>query len=500
MTAKVLRARPPWGARVVWAPAAAALAAWLAVASAWAARPDDTGPLPWRVGGRLGFTVDAAVFADSAGHTLETYLRLPPSTLAGLTRDPSGAGAILVEAQLRSAYGSRRNQVEQEFEIGPADSGNGLGKVVLLRFPTRPGTQRLRVQVVDILSQKRGLVYVGRVAHVMGTVEGEFEVPAARGGRELSDLEFVWQEGEAGAGAPFRRFGESRVPNPERLYGLFGPGLRAAFAMHGGDTAKVWRWRARVVDARDTVVAGQDGEARKVAGVGAQAEAGFDVSPLPSGGYDLEVRAWQDGDREPLVRRARFSVAWRPESWLRNPRETQDLVHFLLRSEDEESFLTLHPGEQERLLEDFWRRRDPTPGTPENEARTRFLERVAIANERFKSPGGLERGMFTDMGRVYVRYGEPSEILHQVIPSGDNTLVQVLEDLRVSEDRPVGQIEQRGPGGDMRPFEVWIYEGEIPPPPDAEPGKDRRRHRNRLVFLFVDEHGLGDYRQRYSSE
>ena len=123
---------------------------------------------------------------------------------------------------------------------------------------------------------------------------------------------------------------------------------------------------------------------------------------------------------------------------------------------------------------------------------------VVIANRNYTRLG-QGPGMLTDMGRVFVRYGEPSEVLRQVIPSGDNTLLQALREIRVSEDRALGDVEQKGPGGDMRPFEVWIYEGDIPPPVDADP-REKRVHRKRLVFLFVDEMGLGQYTMRYSTE
>ncbi len=101
---------------------------------------------------------------------------------------------------------------------------------------------------------------------------------------------------------------------------------------------------------------------------------------------------------------------------------------------------------------------------------------------------------------MFIRYGEPGEVLRQVIPAGDNTLSQILQELSVTEQRAVGEVRSIGPGGDMRPFEVWIYEGEIPLPPDAAPGVERNYRGRRLVFLFVDDHGLGDYRLRYSTE
>ena len=80
MTRIVTRLLP--GARLVFPVLAACLAARAAFA-AKADRPDPNGPgpLPWRVGGAIGFTVDAAAFPDSAGSVLEVYMRLAPATL-----------------------------------------------------------------------------------------------------------------------------------------------------------------------------------------------------------------------------------------------------------------------------------------------------------------------------------------------------------------------------------------------------------------------------------
>jgi GWxTD domain-containing protein len=480
---------------------AVSLVAALAVVSsstpAGAAR-EDLGPLPWRVGGHVGFTVDAAAFPDSTGgQRLEVYVRVPPSTLADLGRDASGTAHLTLRAQLKSGFGSRQAEVNQDFTLSPDDTLAGFGKVILVPFAARPGTQRLKVRLEDRASRKPGLVYAGRDAREHSDVDGEFAMSPAVDGRVLSDLLFIWAEGPGDSTSAFRRDGRMVIPNPERLYGLFQRELRLAFFAQSKDPARAWRWTARVLDAQGKVVSQRDSVGPAAARLDARAT--FGITREVAGGYDLEVKVWQEGDTKPLQRKARFSVAWMPESWMQSASETQDLVHFLLGADDEERFATLHPGEQERLLDDFWRRRDPTPDTPENENRESFLQRVGVANERFGRPA-LVRGMFTDMGRVYVRYGEPSETLRQVIPTGDNTLVAVLHDLALEEDRPLGSIQQKGPGGDMRPFEVWVYDGDIPLPPDADPRIERNVRRKRLVFLFVDEHGLGDYRLRYSNE
>jgi GWxTD domain-containing protein len=452
------------------------------------------GPLPWRVGGRGGFTVDAAAFPDSSGTSIEVYVRVPNGTLAALTRDVQGLARLRVAARLRGVFGGAGDQEQtQEFAIDPADSTGGFGKVIGLRFPSGPGVYRLSVRVDDVFSRRRGAL--ARVA-TSARIEGEVRVAAPVAGRELSDLEFLWTDRAGGRATVFRREGRTLLPDPERLYGLFASELRAAFVARS-DAERPWHWTARVLDGGGRSIATRESTA--VATRVLQGGVAVDLSTTPAGGYELELRVWQAGDAAPLVRRARFSVAWQPDSWRRNPREVQDDVHFLLGAADEEAFALLSPGEQERYLDDFWAARDPAPGTPENEARTTFLRRVDDANRSY-TRSGLGKGMFSDMGRTYIRYGAPSEVLNQVMPTGDETVDLIISQIGASEDRAVGDVKAKGPGGDQRPFELWIYEGPIGLPPDADPAVAGRVRRKRLVFLFVDDVGVGEYRLRYTTE
>ena len=477
------------------------IAAVAALAPAQGAGSDDDGPgeLPWRVTGRISFTVDAASFPDSSGHTLEVYLRVPPATLAGLARDAQGTGKLKLATRLTNRFGGRSQERSQEFSFAAGDTVAGFGKVVIVKFAARPGPSRLRVKLDDLLSRKRGLGYIGRRVTESASIEGEITVPAPQAGRDLSDLEFLWVRTEAGAASAFRRSGHVAIPNPERLYGLLASTLRAEFAARGlaGDE-RVWHWHARVLNGAGEVVAEQRDSA--AAGRRLSASVAIEMASQPAGGYDLDVTAWQAGDAGALRRTAHFSVGWLPRSWLVDPSEADDAVHFLLSAEEEQRFARLHVGEKERYLEDFWRHRDPTPDTAENEARTQFQARIEHANRNFNAPG-IGRGMFTDMGRVYIRYGEPDDVLRQVIPAGDATLERVVQELELSEDRPTGDVHQKGLGGDTRPYEIWVYESLVGTTPDMDPARASRvRSRRRLVFLFVDEHGYGHYTLRYSTE
>lgn len=472
----------------------------LASSPAGAARGpgEGPGPLPWRVGGRVAFTVDAAAFPDSGGLFLEVYVRIPPVTLAALDRDSLGVAALMLSTRLRSAYGSRVAERQQMVTIDRADSSGGFGKVVVVRYPTRPGAQRLTVKLEDLHSRKRGLAYVGRQVTHSGTVDGDFQVAKAQMERDLSDIEFVWSVDTPGASEAFRHGERNLLPNPERLYGLYAPDLRAGFVARAkaGDE-RAWHWVARVVDPGNQVRL--EHEETAPASQGLNGAVSFDVSTLPAGGYDLEIKAWQEGDAGALLRRSHFSIAWLPATWLGDPTDLEDVAHFLLNADAEEAFVALQPGEKEHFLADFWKRRDPTPETARNEALETFLERVDYANRTY-SRVGVGKGMFSDMGRVYIRYGEPGEVLHQVIPAGDETLERVIQDIADTESRPIGGVGAHGLGGDQRPYEVWIYQGDIPVPPDADPEAASRVRRQRLVFLFVDQQGFGQYTLRYSTE
>lgn len=453
---------------------------------------------PWRTGGRVGFTLDASTRPDSSGMTLEVSLRLPPATLARIERDTSGEGRLSAQIKVKGRYGSKTQEVSRLFVLEPEDSLRGQGKVIVMRFPASPGACRIEAKLTDLNSRKRGLL-LGSDAHHESQLAGEFEVPKAQQGRDLSLLQFLWPSADVSAGAAFERDGRSLVPNPDRLYGLYAGELRAGFVARAkaGDE-RPWHWVARVFDGKGAGVAQRESTA--AGGRMLDAEVTFDVSSEPGGLYELEVKAWQEGDATALQRRQRFSIGWQPDTWLRSAAETNDEVHFLLDADSEEKFALMHPGEQEAFLEDFWRRRDPTPDTATNEALENFRARIQQANANF-TRAGFERGMFTDMGRVFVRYGVPNEILQQVIPAGESTLERELQQIMMAEDRQPVDVAQKGLGGDMRPFEVWIYEGDIPLPPDADPDKHLPLlARRRLLFLFVDDQGTGLYRLRYSTE
>jgi GWxTD domain-containing protein len=117
---------------------------------------------------------------------------------------------------------------------------------------------------------------------------------------------------------------------------------------------------------------------------------------------------------------------------------------------DQYDDLATEEGKREFMYK-FWNARDNDPSTPRNEYFTEYMERIEICDQRFTALG--KPGWKTDRGRVYLRYGEPSEI-----------------------ERFPNQT-------DTKPYEIWHYN-------EIEGG---------VIFVFADLTSFSDYQLIHSS-
>ena len=71
--------------------------------------------------------------------------------------------------------------------------------------------------------------------------------------------------------------------------------------------------------------------------------------------------------------------------------------------------------EKLNFIEEFWNKRDPSPGTEDNESRDEFYLRVAYANKWFKE-GTKGRGWDTERGRILLQLGFPDKREFREVP------------------------------------------------------------------------------------
>jgi len=113
-------------------------------------------------------------------------------------------------------------------------------------------------------------------------------------------------------------------------------------------------------------------------------------------------------------------------------------VRWIITPEERKAFLSLsNDEERDAFIEQFWRRRNPNPDSPDNTFRDEYYRRIAYANEHFAAG---EPGWMTDRGMIYIKFGPPDSIDSH--PSGG------------LYERP---IEEGGGETSTFPFEDWHY-------------------------------------------
>ncbi len=85
-------------------------------------------------------------------------------------------------------------------------------------------------------------------------------------------------------------------------------------------------------------------------------------------------------------------------------------VVYIISSLEKEVFLKLQTDrERDLFIEAFWKHRDPTPNSVENEYKTEHYRRINYAN-RFLGREAPKPGWMTNRGRIYIILGEPNDI------------------------------------------------------------------------------------------
>ena len=135
----------------------------------------------------------------------------------------------------------------------------------------------------------------------------------------------------------------------------------------------------------------------------------------------------------PGVRAQSQSTSGPYQKWL-----NEDVV-YIIEPAERQRFLSLRAdAEYEQFIAQFWLRRDPTPGTMENEAKEEHYRRIFYTNERFGEAG--KSGWRTDRGRIYIQLGPSDE--KEVYRNNSEKWRYIKLD-RIIEFSPSGQIVEK---------------------------------------------------------
>lgn len=150
-----------------------------------------------------------------------------------------------------------------------------------------------------------------------------------------------------------------------------------------------------------------------------------------------------------------LSGVWASEFGVMSDEELDDLFDkskYIASSAELDKYKKITSTEGKReFLYNFWKDRDTDVSTPDNEYYKLYLKRINLSNQRYSTI--TRAGWKSDRGRVFIIYGEPSEI-----------------------ERYPNQV-------DTKPYEIWHYN-------ELEGG---------VIFVFGDLTGFSDYTLLHST-
>ncbi|HUL01977.1 MAG TPA: GWxTD domain-containing protein [Gemmatimonadales bacterium] len=391
------------------------------------------------------------------------FVRVPHRMLTRVTQGPGSFAAYRVDFRVMDAQGTVLATDAWSRRV-PWSSGAvaGAQSVEPFAFAVAPGSYTVSIAVQDSASGMREAV--------------ELPLTGFAARPQASDLLLAYGIRTGRTGDTLTGAGEVRKGN---LFIESAPDL-ALTPTHAAlwyycevyrDSAGTVPWMLRVVGSDGHAIVASPTTTTAIAAGGGPIAASIDLGGLPPGTYTLALTLGSGGDtvtREAPFRMGGFETeravaaaaegAPADDMFSQATEATLDSLFgplvYLSKQEELSPYEGLTVDGKRRFLREFWHRRDPTAGTPENELQTRFYARIADANRRFRESGAAQvPGWRTDRGRVFMQRGDPDDVLRK---------------------------PQSGPD---RPWEAWKYTKE------------------RITkFVFLDLTRLGNYSLIYSDD
>lgn len=338
---------------------------------------------------------------------------------------------------------------------------NQFVDIFLLEVPY--GTYKAKLEIQDNSSLKKG-EYIFDVK----TIEPSADL-------SLSDIEICSHLSVDTSKSIYFKNGLKVVPNPRKIYDILQPMLYFYVEInnlsYNPEQINQYEFSYAVTSNQGDTVKTRKPITKQIAGERLVEVGAMNVMALQHNPYFLNVRVKDNAIGKEITGRKLFQV-YKPTKEIVSESQDQNeiitgiygqftkedlenefaIARYMASRDEEKVFKKLETADaMKAFLVTFWQTRDKIYRTGPGEYRKSYMNRVEIANERFRSMG--RAGWKTDRGRALLLYGEPDE--YERFPSSMDAL----------------------------PYIIWHYY-------DLEGSQ---------IFVFTDMDGFGDYRQIHST-
>ncbi len=421
---------------------------------------------------KLDFEFDYAQFAyDSTNNFVEVYYSFNRNSLKIVTdslgQRIDGSLKIVIED---SASGEiiLDNQWKISHSITDDDSDQNQSLIGIISFILPEGILKLEITGADLNDAN----------NVKSIIDQIVVNPILKDGIGISDIQLAYNmiQGSENVNSIFYKNTYEIVPVPNLVFGKDQPVLFYYIELYHLDNLEqddsMLKLNQLMLNSRGNIIKGKDKYFSRNAD--SRVEVGSVViANLPTDTYTIVLSVIDSVNNKGVSTSKKFFI-YNPDLFYDDTTATSNLAilatafgsmseeelddifeksKYIATSAEIDKYNKLSTEDGKRqFMNEFWKLRDDASDTPRNEFYTTYFQRVEIANQRYAA---LSRaGWKTDRGRVFIMFGEPTEI-----------------------ERYPNQIE-------TRPYEIWQYT-------DIEGG---------VFFVFADISGFSDYSLVHSTK
>ncbi|HBZ00097.1 MAG TPA: hypothetical protein DEO84_02140 [candidate division Zixibacteria bacterium] len=264
----------------------------------------------------------------------------------------------------------------------------------------------------------------------------------------LSTIEFLRNATPANGDSEFVKDGMIMIPSVSRIYGDDQPEIMLYYEIYNKNPQFSSDYLVTYNIGRGERPLLSDTSLFPAAGAITTRTEKIKVEGLLPGEYVLDIEIKSPGAKVNTKLRSDFLIGWSVTALLKNDFKTAvEQLRYIATSDERKKLLNSTLEDHLKLWNEYWKSKDPTPSTSENELKDEYYKRIRYADLNF---GNFGRGGWkTDMGMVYVTYGSPDE------------------------------IERHPFDIDSKAYQIWYYYG------------------LKRTFRFVDFNGYGEYELIY---
>jgi len=375
------------------------------------------------------FDADYTVFRyDNSKSLLEVYLAFYQNSIKYKFENGKFSGNVVIELILTAASsGDKIIENNYKLPISVDDTAFALLKQKeISQLPAfiieKPGDYTLFIRATDEMNPARGDKW-----------EFNFNIPEFNFSQiKMSGIQLATAINDAGGKENnFVKYGVEVIPNPNQFFGNNVNPLFYYVEIYGlkSNTSQSKLFlKKKITNLSGNIIASKTEELTNEYDL-IYETGSFYIDSLESGTYSLNFSVCNSDNTEISGMEKKFFV-YNTSGFGQNPEITEENAYlrseynimkeeqlddefekavYIRNDEETRNYDKLTTIESKRkFMYEFWKKRDKTPNTYQNEFKIDYLKRIFEANRRFKQ--SFKDGWKTDRGRIYMIYGEPNDI------------------------------------------------------------------------------------------